>query len=374
MRATLTTPASSRKTTSCGTKSLMHRFTTMLVFALVGVLAFTTLIPIRTGSSFNTNVAYAVTSAEKQAEADAVAAQLNAWQVELDQALGAYYDAIAAHDEAIVLMDEAQGRIDGAQAIISSTQEKLAARAKSMYINGKLSFIEVLFGATSFVDFATRWELLNNINKENADLIVQNKTAKQEAEYAHMEYSEQEKVAADRLAEALDIKTHAEQIVAAYERELANLEAEVAELVRQEQEAQRAREAAAANNGRGWSYNIPAAMPVGGYPYIVELAYTRLGVPYVWGGNGPNVFDCSGLTSWCYAQAGFGYIGRTTYQQHDYAKARLPISEAKPGDILYWGGHVAIFIGNGQYIHAPSPGRVVSIDSYNLYSALVLRF
>jgi len=321
------------------------------------------------------------TSAEKQAEVDEVAAKLHAWLTELEQATHEYYAAIAAHDEAIVRMGEAQERIDAAQALITETQARLGARASIMYKNGPLSFLDVLFGATSFGEFTSRWILLNNMNRENANLIAQNRTAKQEAETAFADFTAQEQFAADRLAEAEAIRANAERIVANYEAELASLEAEVAELVRQEQEAIRAREQAriaaeqaAANSNNASHFYIPPTIPVGGYNSVVEAAYSRIGCPYVWAGKGPDVFDCSGLTRWCYLQAGFRDIGASDYYQYQTATARLPLSEARPGDVLWWSGHVAIYIGDGKYIHAPSPGYYVEIQTRNINNAVVLRF
>lgn len=94
---------------------------------------------------------------------------------------------------------------------------------------------------------------------------------------------------------------------------------------------------------------------------IVDAAYSRLGCPYVWGGNGPNSFDCSGLVRWCYAQVGIS-IPRTSGDQGNCG-TKISVSQAQPGDILWKSGHVGIYIGNGQYIHAPHSGEVVKISS-----------
>ncbi|MDR2492014.1 MAG: hypothetical protein LBD25_00920, partial [Coriobacteriales bacterium] len=141
------------------------------------------------------------TSAEKKAEVDATAAKLNDWLTQLEQATNDYYAALDAHDAAVVRMDEAQGRIDAAEAVISSTQAELSGRASAMYKSGPLSFLDVLFGATSFEDFSSRWDLLNSVNSQNASLIAQNKAAKHEAETAHAEYAVQEQLAAEKLAQ-----------------------------------------------------------------------------------------------------------------------------------------------------------------------------
>ena len=94
---------------------------------------------------------------------------------------------------------------------------------------------------------------------------------------------------------------------------------------------------------------------------IVAAAREKLGCSYVWGAEGPNTFDCSGLAMWCYNQAGIS-IPRTTEDQKSGAMRIVPVSEARVGDILYKSGHVGIYIGNGQYIHAPQTGDVVKIS------------
>lgn len=95
---------------------------------------------------------------------------------------------------------------------------------------------------------------------------------------------------------------------------------------------------------------------------IVEAAYSQLGVPYVWGGSTPGkALDCSGLTQYCYAQAGIR-ISHYTGSQYEELR-RIPLSEAKPGDILYRSGHVAIYIGDDRYIHEPRTGDVCRMAS-----------
>ena len=90
---------------------------------------------------------------------------------------------------------------------------------------------------------------------------------------------------------------------------------------------------------------------------IVDIARTKIGSPYVYGAAGPNAFDCSGFTSWVYAQAGKS-IPRTSQAQ---ASAGTPVSldNIQPGDIVvYYSGasHVAIYAGNGMIIDALNDG------------------
>lgn len=94
---------------------------------------------------------------------------------------------------------------------------------------------------------------------------------------------------------------------------------------------------------------------------VLSAAYSKLGTPYVYGATGPNAFDCSGFTQWCYRQAGKS-IGRTSGAQGS-GGTRISISQAQPGDILWKSGHVGIYIGGNTYIHAPHTGDVVKIAS-----------
>lgn len=94
---------------------------------------------------------------------------------------------------------------------------------------------------------------------------------------------------------------------------------------------------------------------------LISYARRFLGVPYVWGGTSPSGFDCSGFTSYVYRNAAGVDIGRTTYAQIN-AGREVSRSELQPGDLVFpHEGHVGIYVGNGQMIHAPQTGDVVKI-------------
>jgi peptidoglycan DL-endopeptidase CwlO len=101
---------------------------------------------------------------------------------------------------------------------------------------------------------------------------------------------------------------------------------------------------------------------------FLKAAESRLGMPYVWGGDGPNVFDCSGLVQWSLAQAGVA-MPRVAAEQA-LTGPEVPLSRLEPGDLLFYHtdptapgyiSHVAIYLGDGEMIQAPEPGLDVEI-------------
>lgn len=102
----------------------------------------------------------------------------------------------------------------------------------------------------------------------------------------------------------------------------------------------------------------------------VAVAQAQIGTPYVWGGNQPGGFDCSGLVQYAY---GLGSNYRTTYQQTNLGAHHNDIQNAQSGDLYFWGPdsapyHVAIATGNGGYIQAPTPGQNVQTGNINYYT------
>ncbi|WP_462134402.1 coiled-coil domain-containing protein [Slackia piriformis] len=358
------------------------------------------------------------TSADKQAEADAVRVKLDDMQSKLSKASDDYYTALEEHDVATQKMDEAQTKIDENNVRIAELQERLGGRARSMYRNGQTTFLDILVGSASFDDFLKNWDSLETLNDNDAKLVSETKTLREDNEAQKAEYSAQADTAKQKMDEASAIKTEAEALVVQYQAEVDSLDAEVAALV--EQERQAAAEAAAAaqaasfkeeertqessdntdsnsggstggstgggntGGGTGGGGTAGGGSTGGGStsggtgsgtPNTAALgvAQTQLGVPYVWGGSTPGVgLDCSGLTSYCYSATGYS-IGRTTGAQYSSARYVLSLGEAQPGDVLYTGGHVGICAsaGGGSYIHAPQPGEVVCYSSWQqFYCAL----
>lgn len=332
--------------------------------------------------------AHAVTAAEKQAEANAALEKLNAMQEKLDRAEVSLYAAETERDDAQARMDEAQGRIDSASSRISELQDKLGNRARSMYRSGSSTFLDLLLGATTFQAFASNWDLLNDMNQNDADMVEETKALRSEVESEKAVYEEQRNVAAQKAEEAEAVKKEAESLVSQMEETYNSLSEEAAQLLAEEEAAREAAALAAAqaaeeearrqaeeeerrqqsnsggNSGGsssggsssgGGSSNNSKPQTVGGT--AVDRAYGELGKPYSWGAVGPDSYDCSGLVSYC-------LLGRhsrlgTAASFMGYTR----VSNPKPGDICCNDHHCGIYIGDGQMIHAPRTGDVVKISA-----------
>ena len=304
------------------------------------------------------------TAADKLAEADAVRARIVDMQAQLDVVTEQYYKALDEHAAAQQAGADAQARIDEATAQIAGLQEKLGSRARSMYRTGQSSVLDFIMGAATFEEFAQNWDLLEKLNDNDASLVQQTKDLRAEVEAAKAELERQEQIAAEAAAEAQRIKEDAERSVAELQALLAQLDAEAQALLAQEQEAARQAEIAAARS-RSYGYSGTTS-PVPSQGSVVDYALSRIGCPYVWGAAGPDTFDCSGLVRWAYLQVGMS-LPHQTEALYNAAKARLPVSQAQPGDVLWVGygdgynGHVGIACNAGgtHYVHAPTFGARV---------------
>ena len=161
-------------------------------------------------------------------------------------------------------------------------------------------------------------------------------------------------------------------------REIASL---IAEQKRQAQlAAARARQTIASYNspapsssgpsasGPSAGYTAPVASSVGAG--VVQAAMSRLGAPYVWGAAGPTSFDCSGLVVWSFAQMNIS-LPHYSYSQMS-GGTPVSVSDLQPGDLVffYGGSHVGIYIGGGQFVHAPHTGDVVRVASLGSYASV----
>lgn len=306
------------------------------------------------------NIAFGATAAEKQAEADAVRNQLISLQADLETASDNYYGALDEQQAAQDAMAAEQAKIDDTNAQIQELQGKLSTRARSMYRTGSASFLDFVLGATSFDEFTSNWDLLTQMNNNDSEMVDTSKQLREQLQASKDEYARQEQIAADKAAEAAQIQQEVQAKVDQATELVNSLDAEAKELLEQEQAAAAAAaaaEAAAAanrNNGSGGSSDVPS------YGSVVDYAMSRIGCPYVWGAEGPNAFDCSGLVRWAYLQVGIS-LPHQSESLYNCASWRGPVSEARPGDVLWRSGHVGIAVsyGGSHYVHAPTFGAYV---------------
>lgn len=354
--------------------------------------------------------AFAETAAEKQAEADAVRNQLVGLQADLETAGENYYAALDEQESAQRSMEEQQVKIDETTEEIEGLQDRLSTRARSMYRSGSTTFIDFLLGASSFAEFTQNWELLNQINANDADLVDQTKAAREQLQAAKDEFARQEQIAAQKAAECKQIHDEVQVKVQNATDLMNSLDEEARALLEQEQaaaaaaaaaQAQAEAEAAAAaaggngggndggyqgggsndsgysdnqGGGGGGSWGGGGSSGGGGstivYPSgggsagdnsaAYSYACSRIGCPYVWGAEGPDSFDCSGLVTWAYRQLGIE-LPHQSEAQMARATRVVSVSEARPGDVLWRYGHVGIAGGYGgtPYVHAPTFGASV---------------
>jgi len=112
---------------------------------------------------------------------------------------------------------------------------------------------------------------------------------------------------------------------------------------------------------------LAAAEPIGAR--AVNFAKRFIGVPYVWGGSGPQGFDCSGLVRYVYERFGIN-LPHSSYADFDLGE-RVSRWALKPGDLVFFNGigHVGLYVGNGRFIHAPHTGTTVQISTLASYSS-----
>ena len=279
--------------------------------------------------------------------------------------------------------------------------ETYKKRIRVMEEYGSLSYITIVLGAASFDDLLTRINDMSEIMEFDKGLVddvreakvqVQSAKADMEAEMAEQEnvfaaYQEKQVDLAEQQEEAAAILDSLSADSAEYESQLtsvkalqsslsnkiSNMEAQLAEQerIRAEQAAAAAAAAAAANNSSGggnssW-YGDSGGTASG--QEIVDYAKQFLGIKYVYGGTSPSGFDCSGLVYYCYRH--FGYSVNRTATAQSYNGVTVSSSSLQPGDLIFFSsssggkyiGHVGIYVGSGQFIHAPHTGDVVKISS-----------
>ncbi len=328
-----------------------------------------------------------VTQTEQLAILNAKLSVTNSQLENLTEQLEFYTDSIAQMENEININAQKEQQL----------LETYKTRIRVMEESGGLTYLSILFGAVSFDDFLSRISNIGEIMEYDNGLItdVQEAKAAVEESKANMEaeMAEQEDVFAAYQEKQADLAVQQDEAAVVlesltadseeYEQQLqdvkalqssisdkiSDMEYQLAEQERIKAEqaaaAKAAAEAAAGNNDV-W-YGDSAGSATG--QEIVDYAMTFLGVNYVYGGTSPSGFDCSGLVYYCYRH--FGYSINRTATAQSYNGVVVYSSDLQPGDLVFFSktaggsaiGHIGIYIGNGQFIHAPHTGDVVKISS-----------
>ncbi|MEU4467996.1 NlpC/P60 family protein [Streptomyces sp. NPDC024017] len=287
------------------------------------------------------------------APSDDTRAKVDRLYEQAEKATEAYNEADERADELRDEVGTVRDRIARQQQRINSMRESLGSLAGAQYRSGGIDpSLALLFSddPDDYLDHASR---LDRLTAHQAGEL-------RELQGAMRELAQDREEAADKLRE-LD---RSRKAVAAHKKTVEQKLATARRLLNSLPDAERDAYERASRSGRPGMPDLGSATAASGRgSAAVAAARSALGKPYVWGSNGPSGFDCSGLMQWSYAQAGVS-LPRTSQAQR-YAGRQVPLSEARPGDLVIYRGdasHVGMYMGNGQVIHAPYPGAPVRYD------------
>ena len=318
----------------------------------------------------------------KQAQAQRVLGQINALDSSLERARTSYEQAtykLGAINHNLKINRVA---LHAAKSNLHKSQIALEQRLVVIYTTrDQQTTLSVLLGATSIDDLVNRIETVQSVSSQDVAVMNQvigfrrdvtiHQTALVQEHSAQTKLVHQRAAAKERISSELGRQ---QRLLASIKGQIAHILAAQRErqllLERQAQSRLAAQQEQAALQLSDTPFGTSAVTPDGAsvappsqYTGVVGIAMQYLGVPYVWGGESPAGFDCSGLVAYVYAQVGVSLPHYTGAQWN----AGVPVdrSDLEPGDLVFFDGlgHVGIYIGNDEFIHAPHTGDVVKISS-----------
>jgi peptidoglycan DL-endopeptidase CwlO len=317
----------------------------------------------------------------KKAEAQRVLGEIN----QLDESLGRANERL---NLANLKLDHVQARIKEnrrelhvAQHNLRRSQQTIAKRLVTLYTRGQASPLEVILGARSLVEVLNRIETEDRVSSLDAQVIVEVKTykgaVKRHARQLKRQQAQARRLVAQRAAEQRSVESQ----LAERQRLLSSLNGEIQRMLA-EQQARELRQAQAvraqfleAQSRQSQSVGVTtfgataetpegaAVVPPSGYSGAAGVALSYIGTPYVWAGASPGGFDCSGLVMYAYSRVGVS-LPHSSYALWNVGVS-VPRSQLETGDLVFFEGlgHVGIYIGGGQFVHAPHTGDVVKVSS-----------
>ncbi|WP_150239718.1 C40 family peptidase [Nocardiopsis quinghaiensis] len=272
-------------------------------------------------------------------------------QEELSELNEAYNQAEEDHEASETELEDIEERLGTAQERLDAKSDKVSGIAQTAYTGSTHSFFTILFEGDPDASLQNVADL-NFLSEGQDDVLADYVVEVERAEELRDQAATAEEDAAEALATAEKAQEEGE---AALEEQ-----AEVLESMG----GQDPTTSEASSGGGG------TAAVSGDTQAVLDFARAQVGKPYVWGGTGPNGYDCSGLVQAAWAQAGVN-LPRTTYDQVN-AGTRISRDQVQPGDLLFFysessPSHVGIYSGNGNMIHGSNPSKPLEEISLAAY-------
>ena len=316
--------------------------------------------------------------ASKQAQAQQVLSQITSIDRELEGAIQAYDGANWRLGEIRKHQRENRHDLGVARANLKHAQAALSSRLVAIYTSeAGNTTLDVLLGAKSLDEILNRLDTASRVSTQDAKVFAEvtsfQALVKHERAKLKQARAEQERIVVQRRAQKAHIESRLGQrraLLASIKGQIAQLQAREhvrqLALVRRAQKRYETQPVPVSDSVVGASASTPegaAVVPPSQYGGVVGVAMQYLGTPYAWGGAAPGGFDCSGFIMYVFAQVG---VSLPHYTGAQYAMGiPVPADQLQPGDLVFFDGlgHAGIYIGGGQFVHAPHAGDVVKISS-----------